>query len=82
MPTVNALFSHQISVIMGDFLYSTALTHLVGLGDLAALQAFQPIATSAKRVPLARNAGLEVEEDLGGGRLLITPLTVMVAEKT
>jgi len=29
MPTVNALFSHQISVIMGDFLYSTALTHLV-----------------------------------------------------
>src|SRR5690349_7230723 len=26
MPTVNALFSHQISVIMGDFLYSTALT--------------------------------------------------------
>jgi octaprenyl-diphosphate synthase len=38
MPTVNALFSHQISVIMGDFLYSTALTHLVGLGDLEALQ--------------------------------------------
>ncbi len=38
MPTVNALFSHQISVIMGDFLYSTALTHLVGLGNLEALQ--------------------------------------------
>ena len=38
MPTVNALFSHQISVIMGDFLYSTALTHLVQLGDLEALQ--------------------------------------------
>lgn len=38
MPTVNALFSHQISVIMGDFLYSTALTHLVGLGSLEALQ--------------------------------------------
>jgi octaprenyl-diphosphate synthase len=38
MPTVNALFSHQISVIMGDFLYSTALTHLVALGDLEALQ--------------------------------------------
>ena len=38
MPTVNALFSHQISVIMGDFLYSTALTHLVSLGSLEALQ--------------------------------------------
>ena len=34
MPTVNAAFSHQISVIMGDFLYSSALTQLVGLGDL------------------------------------------------
>ena len=38
MPTVNALFSHQISVIMGDFLYSTALTNLVALGNLEALQ--------------------------------------------
>lgn len=38
MPTVNVLFSHQISVIMGDFLYSTALAHLVGLGNLQALQ--------------------------------------------
>lgn len=45
MPTVNALFSHQISVIMGDFLYSTALTHLVGLGDLAALQALTRAST-------------------------------------
>ena len=45
MPTVNAVFSHQISVIMGDFLYSTALTHLVGLGDLAALQALTRAST-------------------------------------
>ncbi|HUQ99418.1 MAG TPA: polyprenyl synthetase family protein [Gemmatimonadaceae bacterium] len=45
MPTVNALFSHQISVIMGDFLYSTALTHLVGLGNLQALQALTRAST-------------------------------------
>ena len=45
MPTVNALFSHQISVIMGDFLYSTALTHLVGLGDLDAVQALTRAST-------------------------------------
>ena len=45
MPTVNALFSHQISVIMGDFLYSTALTQLVALGDLRALQALTRAST-------------------------------------
>ncbi len=37
MPTINALFSHQISVIMGDFLYSRAVVELVRLGDLPAL---------------------------------------------
>ena len=45
MPTVNAMFSHQISVIMGDFLYSTALTHIVELGDLQALQALTRAST-------------------------------------
>jgi octaprenyl-diphosphate synthase len=45
MPTVNSLFSHQISVIMGDFLYSTALTHLVRLGNLEALQALTRAST-------------------------------------
>ena len=45
MPTVNAMFSHQISVIMGDFLYSTALTHLVGLGDVDALKALTRAST-------------------------------------
>jgi octaprenyl-diphosphate synthase len=45
MPTVNAMFSHQISVIMGDFLYSTALTHIVQLGDLEALQALTRAST-------------------------------------
>lgn len=38
MPTLNSLFSHQISVIMGDFLYSTALGQLVSVGDLDALR--------------------------------------------
>lgn len=37
MPTINALFSHQVSVIMGDFLYSRAVVELVRLGDLQAL---------------------------------------------
>ena len=38
MPTINALFSHQVSVIMGDFLYSRAMVELVRLGDLDALR--------------------------------------------
>lgn len=37
MPTINALFSHQVSVIMGDFLYSRAVVELVRFGDLGAL---------------------------------------------
>ena len=40
MPTINALFSHQVSVIMGDFLYSRALAELVRLGDLEPLAVF------------------------------------------
>lgn len=38
MPTVNALFSHQVSVIMGDYLYSRAVIELVRLEDLDALR--------------------------------------------
>jgi octaprenyl-diphosphate synthase len=37
MPTVNSVFSHQVSVIMGDFLYSRAVRHLVRSGDLDVL---------------------------------------------
>ena len=39
MPTVNALFSHQVSVIMGDYLYLRALRELVSLGDIEAMKA-------------------------------------------
>lgn len=38
LPTVNALFSHQVSVIMGDFLYSRALKALVALENLPVLK--------------------------------------------
>ncbi len=38
MPTVNSMFSHQVSVIMGDFLYSRALRALVGIRDLDVLR--------------------------------------------
>jgi octaprenyl-diphosphate synthase len=38
MPTINSLFSDQISVIMGDYLYSTALTQLVALENIPAMR--------------------------------------------
>ena len=38
MPTINSLFSHQVSVIMGDYLYSRAVIELVNLSDLDALR--------------------------------------------
>jgi octaprenyl-diphosphate synthase len=38
MPTINALFSHQISVIMGDYLYARALAELVGESDFDSLR--------------------------------------------
>jgi octaprenyl-diphosphate synthase len=34
LPTVNSLFSHEISVIMGDLLYSRALRAMVKIGDI------------------------------------------------
>jgi octaprenyl-diphosphate synthase len=37
-PTVNAMFSHQIAVIMGDYLYSRSIVELVGLDDIGPLR--------------------------------------------
>lgn len=45
MPTINALFSHQVSVIMGDFLYSRAVVELVRLENLAALRILSRVTT-------------------------------------
>jgi octaprenyl-diphosphate synthase len=38
MPTLNALFSHQVSVITGDFLYSVALAQLLEHADVPAMR--------------------------------------------
>src|ERR687889_601855 len=45
LPTVNSLFSHQVSVIMGDFLYSRALEALVSLGDIELLRVLTGVST-------------------------------------
>ncbi len=45
MPTINALFSHQTAVLMGDLLYARALTELVRLGDWDVAQVFAEAST-------------------------------------
>ena len=49
MPTVNSLFSHQVSVIMGDFLYSRAVVELVRASALEVLRVLSD-ATNAMTV--------------------------------
>jgi octaprenyl-diphosphate synthase len=44
LPTVNSLFSHQVSVIMGDFLYTRALMALVRMGDLEIMRIVADVA--------------------------------------
>jgi len=34
MPTVNAMWSHQVAIIMGDYLYSRSVAELARLGDI------------------------------------------------
>lgn len=37
LPTVNALWTHQVAIIMGDYLYSRSVSELVRVGSLDAL---------------------------------------------
>lgn len=65
-PTINALFSHQIAVIMGDYLYSKALAELVRIGDLAPLRAFTAASnemTLGEMRQLAAHDALSFSED-------------------
>lgn len=38
-PTVNGVWTHQVAIIMGDYLYSRAVTELAALGNLEAVRA-------------------------------------------
>lgn len=44
LPTVNSLFSHQVSVIMGDFLYTRAHRALVEVGEIEFLRVLTGVA--------------------------------------
>jgi len=59
MPTINSLFSDQISVIMGDFLYSTALTQLVALDNMPAIRALVDASTQMSLGELSQLSTIE-----------------------
>jgi octaprenyl-diphosphate synthase len=44
-PTLNAMFSHQVAVIMGDYLYSRAIVELVNLPDPEPLRVMSRVTT-------------------------------------
>ena len=59
LPTVNSLFSHQVSVIMGDFLYSRALEALVRSATSTIMRVLTDVANAAhdRRDAPARGGG-------------------------
>src|SRR5437763_10457922 len=66
LPTVNSLFSHQVSVIMGDFLYTRAHAALVDVADLEFLRILTGVAnelTIGEMRQLAALDGLEFSEE-------------------
>jgi octaprenyl-diphosphate synthase len=66
MPTINSLFSHQVSVIMGDYLYSRAVIELVRLDDLEPLRVLSRVTnemTVGEMRQLLAHDPLEFSED-------------------
>ncbi len=49
LPTVNSVWTHQVAIIMGDYLYSRAVTELAKLGNLEAVRA---LATAANEMSI------------------------------
>ncbi len=47
LPTVNSLWTHQVAVIMGDYLYSRSVTELARVGELEHIQV---LATAANEM--------------------------------
>ena len=61
MPTVNTVWSHQIAIILGDYLYSRAVTELARLGDLEAVRV---LASAANRMSVGEMRQLLAYDDV------------------
>lgn len=59
MPTINSLFTHQVAVIAGDFLYSRAVQELVRLGDMETLRVIANAANELTQGEMRQLAALD-----------------------
>ncbi|HZG44234.1 MAG TPA: polyprenyl synthetase family protein [Longimicrobium sp.] len=65
MPTVNALWSHQVAIIMGDYLYTRSLMEITRLGKLEPIQVLADAAnamTVGEMRQLSSHDGLDFSE--------------------
>jgi octaprenyl-diphosphate synthase len=66
MPTVNALWSHQVAIIMGDYLYSRSISEITRLGDLEPIRVIAAAAnamTVGEMRQLSSHDALDFSED-------------------
>lgn len=59
LPTVNSMFSHQVSVIMGDFLYSRALRALVTIRDFDVLRVVTDVSSELSMGEMRQLAAID-----------------------
>ncbi|HKP76354.1 MAG TPA: polyprenyl synthetase family protein [Longimicrobiaceae bacterium] len=64
MPTVNAMWSHQVAVIMGDYLYSRSISEITRLGELEPIRV---IAAAANAMTVGEMRQLVSHDALGFG---------------
>ncbi|MDQ3310079.1 MAG: polyprenyl synthetase family protein [Gemmatimonadota bacterium] len=61
MPTVNSTWSHQVAVIMGDYLYSRAMSELARLGEIEPIRV---LATAANAMTVGEMRQLSAHDAL------------------
>ncbi len=59
LPTVNSMYSHQVSVIMGDFLYSRALRALVAIRDFDVLRVVTDVSSELSMGEMRQLAAID-----------------------
>jgi len=75
-PTVNGQWTHQVAIIMGDYLYSRAVTELAGVGNLEAVRA---LARAANEMSIGEMRQLTSFDALGFSE---DDYTALIASKT
>ncbi|HEU0079057.1 MAG TPA: polyprenyl synthetase family protein [Longimicrobiaceae bacterium] len=65
MPTVNSVWSHQVAVIMGDYLYTRALTEITRLGEVEPIRV---LATAANAMTVGEMRQLASHDALDFGQ--------------